>query len=97
MSLKFKRKDGQMMEKQGSHIWSTAEEEQARGDGACDGHHTWGQKRHLQKRIRSSGQRGEEENQKNVEKGRWKCVEEAGMSAAPKVASGQEKEGQDEI
>ena len=70
--------------------WLGAEE-------AWDGHHVQGQRRHLQRRMRSSRQREEEENQKNTEKGRWKYNENAGASVAPKVASGQGKEGQGKI
>lgn len=56
-----------------------------------------GQRRHLQRRMRSSRQREEEENRKNTEKGRWKYNEKAGASVAPKVALGPGKEGQGKI
>lgn len=58
---------------------------------AWDGHHVWGQKRHLQKRIRSSSQREEEENQRNTQKGRWRYNEKAGVQQLPRWPRVKEK------
>ena len=96
MSLKFQREDGPTIEKQG--LTSRAQQKSWLGaEEAWDGHHVRGQRRHLQRRIRSSSQREEGENRKNTKRGRWKYNKKAGASAAPKVASGQGKEGQGKI
>lgn len=56
--------------------------------GAWEGHH-------ICRGNKQQRPEGEEETQTDAEKGRWTRMEEAGVSVAPKAASGPGKEGQD--